>query len=63
MPISVVTVLTHSCILEWLEESGRKELKRLRRQNQNVPDLDSGNEAIRCSAPCPCCRQEFILPD
>jgi hypothetical protein len=53
-------MIHNSCILEWLEESGRKELKRLRRQNQNRSDHAADNETIRCSAPCPCCRQEFI---
>lgn len=55
------------CILDWLKTSGRKSLRRLRRQRES----QGGNEPTRIdviqevtSVPwlCPVCRQDFILP-
>jgi hypothetical protein len=53
-----------SCILDWLQTSGKKALRR-RRRNQDASIVsyafDPVSRITKFPTYCPCCRQEFIL--
>lgn len=51
------------CVIDWLMMSGRKHLKRMRRQDS--PDLpaDPVERVIKFPMLCPCCRQDFVIPE
>ena len=57
-------VFHHTCVVDWLMASGRKHLKRLRRQeNQEDVPSDPVERVISFPMLCPCCRQEFVIPE
>ena len=60
-------VFHEDCIRDWLMASGRKHLKRQRREQRRTGNLsyDSDPVAKIIGFPmlCPCCRQHFVMPD
>jgi hypothetical protein len=60
-------VFHDTCISQWLMASGRKHLKRQRREQRRTGNLsyDSDPVAKIVGFPmlCPCCRQHFVAPD
>ena len=53
-----------TCVVDWLMASGRKHLKRLRRlENQDDVPSDPVERVIRFPMLCPCCRQDFVIPE
>ncbi|EEC47911.1 predicted protein [Phaeodactylum tricornutum CCAP 1055/1] len=59
-------VFHHDCIVDWLMASGRKHLKRLRRQEEGADgaaQTDPIERVIHFPKLCPCCRQDFIITD
>lgn len=55
------------CILDWLKTSGRKTLRRLRRQRESLEEgirtnIDVVHEVTCVPWLCPVCRQDFIVP-
>ena len=58
-------VFHDACIVDWLNSSGRRHLRRRRRQGQQDGVLNYANDPLRkitrFPMPCPCCRQEFAL--
>ncbi|GAX13962.1 hypothetical protein FisN_5Lh131 [Fistulifera solaris] len=58
-------VFHHSCIIDWLNSSGRRQLRRRRRQGQQEGVFNYANDPLRkitrFPMPCPCCRQVFAL--
>lgn len=58
-------VFHESCIIDWLNSSGRRHLRRRRRQNQHEGVLNYANDPLRkitrFPMPCPCCRQAFVF--
>jgi Ring finger domain len=57
----------NECILDWLKTSGKRSLKRLRRNRdrsqQNPYDVDIVVEITSGPWACPVCRQDFIVMD
>jgi hypothetical protein len=54
----------YSCILDWLQTSGKKALRR-RRRNQDASIVSYAFDPVaritQFPTYCPCCRQEFVL--
>lgn len=55
-------VFHHSCILNWLMASGRKNLRRSPRIDNRVVNyaIDPVKRITNFPMHCPCCRQDFI---
>jgi hypothetical protein len=60
-------VFHDDCIKDWLMASGRKHLKRQRREQRRTGNLSYTSDPVAkiTGFPmlCPCCRQAFIMPD
>lgn len=60
-------VFHDDCIRDWLMASGRKHLKRQRREQRRTGNLSYTSDPVAkiTGFPmlCPCCRQPFIMPD
>jgi len=60
-------VFHHKCTLDWLTTSGRKCLRRQRRQEQRTGVVNYPNDPVTniTNFPmlCPCCRQDFVKAD
>mmetsp|Transcript_29498 Transcript_29498/g.81076 ORF Transcript_29498/g.81076 Transcript_29498/m.81076 type:complete len:392 (-) Transcript_29498:75-1250(-) len=61
-------VFHETCILDWLQATGSKHWKKLRREQQPQQQGQEANDAIldgitNFPTLCPCCRQDFISPD
>ncbi len=58
-------VFHDSCIIDWLNSTGRRHLRRRRRHGQQEGVLNYANDPLRkitrFPMPCPCCRQVFAL--
>lgn len=59
-------VFHHECILDWFCASGRRALKRQRRQEARTGHINFPDDPVKritsCPMVCPCCRQEFVSP-
>eukprot|EP00977_Amphora_coffeiformis_P006872 scaffold1506_cov179-Amphora_coffeaeformis.AAC.9 len=60
-------VFHDTCIADWLMASGRKHLKKLRREQRRTGNLSYASDPVGkiTGFPklCPCCRQHFILEE
>jgi hypothetical protein len=60
-------VFHDACISQWLMASGRKHLKRQRREQRRTGNLSYASDPVAkiVGFPmlCPCCRQHFVAPE